>query len=86
MKDNVYQRLIGLTFLSLKSDIGKDQYLAVIASQRVLAVKVGNAAPRRALDFYCNTDKRFAIHVLHTARDLDWLGSVGNGSKKCCQE
>ena len=45
MKDNVYQRLIGLTFLSLKSDIGKDQYLVVIASQRVLAVKVGNAAP-----------------------------------------
>lgn len=45
MKDNVYQRLIGLTFLCLKSDIGKDQYLVVIASQRVLAVKVGNAAP-----------------------------------------
>lgn len=45
MKDNVYQPLIGLTFLCLKSDIGKDQYLVVIASQRVLTVKVGNATP-----------------------------------------
>ena len=86
MKNNVYQRLIGLTFLCLKSDIGKDQYIVVIASQRVLAVNVGNDTPCRTLDLHCNTNKRITIHVLHTARDLNWLGSVGNGRKKCCQE